>query len=100
MRSAIGRVIESEEREMIYNVLTSATLWQDIMIPGSTWYRSARTQGYEESKAMFKECMYTRIPVFREDKDNIMRYELLSRIYPVEEREFSVSEISCVRLLP
>ena len=66
-------VIESEEREIIYNVFDfSDAVAKDIMIPRIDMASISEDAGYEEVMALFKECMYTRIPVFREDKDNII----------------------------
>ena len=42
------------------------------MIPRIDMASISEDAGYEEVMALFKECMYTRIPVFREDKDNII----------------------------
>ena len=66
-------VIESEEREMIYNVFGfSDAVAKDIMIPRIDMASISEDAGYDEVMALFKECMYTRIPVYREDKDNII----------------------------
>ena len=66
-------VIESEEREMIYNVFDfSDAVAKDIMIPRIDMASISEDANYEEVMALFKECMYTRIPVYREDKDNII----------------------------
>ena len=88
-------VIESEEREMIYNVFDfSDALAKDIMIPRIDMVTVSEDAGYEEVMALFKECMYTRIPVFREDKDNIIGMINIKDFILVEEREhFSISSI-------
>lgn len=66
-------VIESEEREIIYNVFDfSDAVAKDIMIPRIDMASISEDAGYDEVMALFKECMYTRIPVYREDKDNII----------------------------
>jgi CBS domain containing-hemolysin-like protein len=66
-------VIESEEREMIYNVFDfSDALAKDIMIPRIDMASISEDAGYDEVMELFRECMYTRIPVYREDKDNII----------------------------
>ena len=66
-------VIESEEREMIYNLFDfSDAVAKDIMIPRIDMASISEDAGYDEVMALFKECMYTRIPVYREDKDNII----------------------------
>ncbi len=88
-------VIESEEREMIYNVFDfSDALAKDIMIPRIDMVTVSEDAGYEEVMALFKECMYTRIPVFREDKDNIIGMINIKDFILVEERElFSIRSI-------
>lgn len=88
-------VIESEEREMIYNVFDfSDALAKDIMIPRIDMVTVSEDAGYEEVMALFKECMYTRIPVFREDKDNIIGMINIKDFILVEKREhFSISSI-------
>lgn len=66
-------VIESEEREMIYNVFDfSDAVAKDIMIPRIDMASISEEADYEEVMELFRECMYTRIPVYREDKDNII----------------------------
>ena len=57
-------VIESEEREMIYNVFDfSDAVAKDIMIPRIDMATVNVDSGYDEVMELFKECMYTRIPV-------------------------------------
>lgn len=66
-------VIESEEREMIYNVFDfSDALAKDIMIPRINMVTVGLEDTYEQVLAVFRESMYTRLPVYQEDKDNIV----------------------------
>lgn len=66
-------VIESEEREMIYNVFEfSDTVAKDIMIPRIDMSTISVDAGYEELMTVFRENMYTRIPVYEDDNDNII----------------------------
>ena len=66
-------VIESEEREMIYNVFDfSDAVAKDIMIPRIDMVSVSLDMNYEEVLAVFKEYMYTRLPVYEEDNDNII----------------------------
>jgi len=66
-------VIESEEREMIYNVFDfSDALAKDIMIPRINMVTVDVEDSYEEILEVFRESMYTRLPVYQEDKDNII----------------------------
>ena len=66
-------VIESEEREMIYNVFDfSDALAKDIMIPRIDMVTVDVNATYDEVMALFRESMYTRIPVYQDDKDHII----------------------------
>lgn len=66
-------VIESEEREIIYNVFDfSDAVAKDIMIPRIDMVSVSLDMGYDEVLDIFKEYMYTRLPVYEGDKDNIV----------------------------
>lgn len=66
-------VIESEEREMIYNVFDfSDALAKDIMIPRINMVTVSLEDTYEQILEVFRESMYTRLPVYQDDKDNII----------------------------
>jgi len=66
-------VIESEEREMIYNVFDfSDALAKDIMVPRINMVTVNVTDSYEQVLQVFRESMYTRLPVYRDDTDNII----------------------------
>ena len=66
-------VIETEEREMIYNVFDfSDALAKDIMIPRINMVTVDINATYSEVQAVFRESMYTRFPVYEDDKDNII----------------------------
>ena len=68
-----GGIIETEERAMIYNVFDfSDALAKDIMIPRINMTAVNVTASYQELFSIFKESMYTRIPVFENDMDNII----------------------------
>lgn len=65
--------IETEEREMIYNVFDfSDSDAKDIMIPKIDITMVDIEASYNELLAIFKESMYTRIPVYENDTDNIV----------------------------
>ncbi len=67
--------IESEERELIYNVFEfSDTCAKDIMIPRVNMVAIDLDSTYEELLAVFKESFYTRIPVFQDDKDSMLGF--------------------------
>ena len=88
-------VIESEERELIYNVFDfSDTVAKDIMIPRIDMASISEDAGYEEVMALFRECMYTRIPVYSGDKDNIIGLINIKDFILVEERNnFHIKDI-------
>ena len=88
-------VIESEEREMIYNVFDfSDAVAKDIMIPRIDMASISEDAGYDEVMALFKECMYSRIPVYREDKDNIIGLINIKDFILVTDKEsFQIGDI-------
>ena len=88
-------VIESEEREMIYNVFDfSDAVAKDVMSPRIDMATISEDAHYDEVMELFKECMYTRIPVYSEDKDNIIGLINIKDFILVEDREaFRISDI-------
>ena len=67
--------IESEEREMIYNIFEfSDTSARDIMIPRVNMVTISTNGTYEELVQIFSEYMYTRIPVYNEEKDSMVGF--------------------------
>ncbi|MFI3200951.1 MAG: hemolysin family protein [Eubacteriales bacterium] len=68
-----GGVIESNERELIYNVFDfQDALAKDIMIPRIDLTMVESTATRVELIALFRESMYTRMPVYEESQDNII----------------------------
>ena len=66
-------VIEEEEREMIYNVFYFGdSLAKDIMIPRIDMVTVEDTATYKEVMELFRENMYTRLPVYHDSTDNII----------------------------
>lgn len=88
-------VIESEEREMIYNVFDFGdAVAKDVMIPRIDMVTVDKEATYEEVMDVFKDCMYTRIPVFEEDKDNIIGLINIKDFILVEDKaKFKISDI-------
>lgn len=88
-------VIESEEREMIYNVFDfSDAVAKDIMIPRIDMVSVSQDMSYDEVLAIFKEYMYTRLPVYEDDKDNIIGLiNIKDFIYLTQKESFSVKSI-------
>lgn len=66
-------VIESEEKKMIYNVFDfSDALAKDIMIPRVNMVSADIDSSYEEIFQLFKDSMYTRIPIYEDQEDRIV----------------------------
>lgn len=88
-------VIESEEREMIYNVFDfSDALAKDIMIPRINMVTVGVDDSYSEVLSVFRESMYTRLPVYQDDKDNIIGLiNIKDFILTESEENFHVKDI-------
>lgn len=88
-------VIESEEKEMIINVFDfSDSVAKDIMIPRIDMVTIEDGCDYTELLNLFRECMYTRIPVFKGERDNIIGLVNMKDFILVEDKEnFKVSDI-------
>lgn len=88
-------VIESEEREMIYNVFDfSDALAKDIMIPRINMVTVDVNDSYGDILSVFRESMYTRLPVYQDDKDNIIGLiNIKDFILTVDEENFHVKDI-------
>lgn len=66
-------VIEEEEKEMIHNLFDfSDQCAKDVMIPRPDIIEVNVDDSYEEIKNVFKESMYTRLPVYEETPDKIV----------------------------
>ncbi len=66
-------VIEEEEKEMIYNVFDFGdSLAKDIMIPRIDMVSVEDTATHKEVMELFRENMYTRLPVYHDSTDNIV----------------------------
>lgn len=66
-------VIEEEEKEMIHNLFDFSDQYaKDVMIPRPDIIQVNVEDSYEEIKAVFKESMYTRLPVYEENPDKII----------------------------
>lgn len=66
-------VIEEKEKEMIYNVFDFGdSLAKDIMIPRIDMVSVEDTATYKEVMELFRENMYTRLPVYHDSTDNII----------------------------
>lgn len=88
-------VIETEEREMIYNVFDfSDALAKDIMIPRINMTTVSVDASYDKVLSVFRESMYTRLPVYQEEKDNIIGLiNIKDFILNADPENFSVKHI-------
>ena len=66
-------IIESEEKEIINNVLDFSELYvKDVMIPCVNICFLNMDATYDEILELYQKEMYTRIPVYKENNDNII----------------------------
>lgn len=88
-------VIESEEREMIYNVFDfSDAQAKDIMIPRINMVTVDINDSYSEVMSVFRQSMYTRLPVYQDDNDNIIGLiNIKDFILCEDENQFHVKDI-------
>ena len=81
-------VIEKEEREMINNVVDFGDSdARDIMIPRIDMVMVEDTATYDEIRKIFKKNMYTRLPVYHEDTDNVVGIINAKEFLLLEEQE-------------
>ena len=88
-------VIESEEREMIYNVFDfSDAQAKDIMIPRINMVTVDINDSYSQVMSVFRESMYTRLPVYQDNNDNIIGLiNIKDFILCKDENAFHVNDI-------
>lgn len=66
-------VIESEERWMINNVVDFGDAQaKDIMVPRIDMVFASEDASYDELLEIFRENMFTRIPIYRDTTDNVI----------------------------
>ncbi len=87
-------VIESDEREIINNVFDfSDSVAKDIMIPRIDMSAIPEDATYREVMKIFRETMYTRIPVYREEKENVIGFINIKDLIRLKDSgAFSVSK--------
>ncbi len=88
-------VIESEEREMINNVVDFGdSLAKDIMVPRIDMDFVEDTVDFDGLVAAFEENMYTRLPVYHETRDNVVGIVNLKDIffYRGKKEDFHLAE--------
>ena len=66
-------VIEEKEKDMIINLFDlSESKARDIMIPRIDMVMVAKTASYREIMNVFRENMYTRLPVYEDKKEHVI----------------------------
>ena len=90
-----GGIIESEEREMIYNVFDLGdTVARDIMIPRIQMTTVPIDATYQELLSIFQASMFTRIPVYADDPDDIVGVVNIKDFVLVKDKEkFQIKKI-------
>lgn len=88
-------VIESDERELIYNVFDFGdTVAKDIMIPRIQMTTVSLDASYQELLSTFQGSMFTRIPVYESDPDHIIGVVNIKDFILVKDKEkFQIKKI-------
>ena len=88
-------VIETDEKEMILNVFDlNDSLAKDIMIPRIDMTMIPVQASYHQLQSLFQETMYSRIPVYEEDTENIIGIVMLKDFFLVKKQDgFSIRSI-------
>lgn len=88
-------VIESEEREMIFNVFDFGdSLAKDIMIPRIDMTMIDVNAAYKELQSLFTKTMYSRIPVYENETEHIIGVVTLKDFFnKARHGEFSIRSI-------
>ena len=89
-------VIESDEKEMIYNVFDLGdAIAKDVMVPRVNVTFADIDSSYDELIDLFREDKFTRLPVYQETKDNVVgtinMKDLL--LYDSKKSEFQIKDI-------
>ncbi len=90
-----GGIIETEERELIYNVFDFGdTVAKDIMIPRIKMTTISLDATYDEVLSTFQACMFTRLPVYDDDPDDIIGLINIKDFILVKDKEkFQIKKI-------
>lgn len=88
-------VIESEERQMIYNVFDFGDAQaRDIMVPRVDMVSVSLEDSYDTIASVFRTEKFTRLPVYENDRDNIVGIVNIKDFLFYEDREnFRVSSV-------
>ena len=88
-------VVEEDEKEIIHNVFEfSDALAKDIMIPRVDMVMTDVDATYDDVFTIFKNNMYTRIPVYENTNDNIVGIINIKDFLLIEDKEkFKIKDI-------
>ena len=89
-------VLESEEKEMITNVVDFGdSLAKDVMVPRIDMISIPVDISYDALRDVFKEHMYSRLPVYEDTKDNVLGIVTLKDffIYEGDKETFKITEL-------
>ena len=88
-------VIESDEKRIINNLFDFGDAEaKDIMIPRIDMAAADINSGYQQIIELFRETMYTRIPIYEEDADNVVGIlNIKDLILAPHDKLFSIKEI-------
>ena len=89
-------VLESEEKEMINNVVDFGdSLAKDVMVPRIDMVSVPSDIDYDALRHVFKKDMYSRLPVYEETKDNVIGIVTLKDFFTYEgtKEEFKISDL-------
>lgn len=89
-------VIESEERQMITNVVDFGdSLAKDVMVPKMDVTFANVTLTYNELVTLYDEFKFTRMPVYSESRDNVVGIVNLKDLffYQGSKKDFSLTEV-------
>lgn len=87
-------VIEKEERQMIYNVVDFGdSQAKDIMVPRADMVAVSEQASYEEIREIFRAEKYSRLPVYRDDRDNITGILNIKDFFFSSAPEFRVTDV-------
>lgn len=87
-------VIETEERQMIYNVFDFGdSQAQDVMVPRIDVTFADVNSSYEDLIQLFREEKHTRFPVFEETTDNIIGIVNVKDLLLTDQRDFTLRKI-------
>lgn len=87
-------VIETEERQMIYNVFDFGdSQAQDVMVPRIDVTFADVNSSYEDLIQLFREEKHTRFPVFEETTDNIIGIINVKDLLLTNQKDFTLRKI-------